>query len=651
MWRRCAKLRLRTPGGEPLAASRVRLVRTTIPLVLGSLALALVPAPLTAADETSSPGEREAVPTIRVDASSRGKSVSTALLGVNHRWTRNGFGVWDADKKRPEPKLMELIRRAGISTMRYPGGTTAALFDWNEAIGPPARRGCQIEGHWSSDGGFEPVRTRLAYGPDEFMRVAHAAGAAPLIMTPFVNQDPRSAANWVEYMNAKVGTNPAGGRPWARVRAANGHPAPYNVKRWEVGNESHVAPRRYGFGGKSKALRQYANGGVRTIKNEALGKRCDHRTPGTASNGEPDQSFEVLYTPANIQQIAVDGRAWRRVSDLSDVSGTKRVYEANGKTGRVLFGDGRHGRIPRKGAVVTADYLNRYAGFFRFARAMKRVDKHINVCASWGTPSFAQVTRGRPYDCATAHPLTNFSGDTGKWRSALEGHDRMMLGLAQRKTDVRAIMRTLPPRASMWLTEFQTIHGNDKAFPDWSASMSHAVYMTSSWLTWLKFGVRVGTGGDLLASAAGSVLGSPKAWTFSVEAMARQAITPMYEDKGKVVRSRVRANPSRLPRLRNAGGYKGLDVVATRGRDAAVNILAVNRLPSRDVRAKVVVKGGRLRGRATVRRVAAKHFTQSNPAGKPRRVRLQTSRRRVGQDGFSIVLPAHSVTTIRLPAR
>jgi alpha-N-arabinofuranosidase len=629
----------------------VRLLRITVAFVLGCLGPALVPAPPTVADEVTSPAERKGVPTIRVDASSRTKPVSTALLGVNHRWTRNGFGLWDADKNRPDPKLVELIRRAGISTMRYPGGTTAALFDWTKAIGPPSRRGCQIEGHWAANGGFQPVRKRLEYGPDEFMRVANAAGADPLIMTPFVNQDPRSAANWVEYMNAEVGTNPGGGRPWARVRAANGHRAPYDVRRWEVGNESHVAPRRYGFGGKIKALKQYANGGLRTIKNEALGKRCDHRTLGTASNGKPDQAFEVLYTPANIQRVTVDGRLWRRVSDLGDVSGTRRVYEANGKTGRVLFGNGRHGRIPKKGAVVKADYHNRYAGFFSFARAMKRVDKHINVCASWGTPSFAQVTRGRPYDCATAHPLTNFTGEEGKWRNALEGHDRMMLGLAHRKKHVRAVMRTLPSRASMWLTEFQPIHGHDKAFPTWSSSMSHAVYMTSSWLTWLKLGVRVGTGGDLLASAAGSVLGSPKAWTFSVEAMARQAITPMFKDRGKVVRSRVLSNPSRLPRLRHAGAYKGLDVVATRGRDAAVNILAVNRLPSRDVRTRVLVKGSRLRERATIRRVAAKHFTHANPAGKPRQVHLQTRKRRVGRDGFSIILPAHSVTVIRLPAR
>jgi alpha-N-arabinofuranosidase len=571
---------------------------------------------------------------------------------VNHRWTRNGFGLWDARKKRPEPKLVRLMRRAGVSTMRYPGGTTAALFDWEEAIGPPSKRGCQTEGHWASDGGFEPIRKHLGYGPDEFMRTARATRATPLIMTPFVNQDPRSAANWVEYMNAEVGTNPGGGKPWARVRAANGHRAPYDVKRWEVGNESHVAPVRYGFDNKRKALRQYANGGVRTIKKEALGKRCDHRARGTESNGKPDQIFHVLYKPANIQRLTVNGRRWREVSDLRNASKKQRVFEVHAESGQVQFGDGRHGRIPKKGAVVKADYRNRFAGFFRFARAMKRVDKRINVCASWGTPSFAQVVRARHYDCASAHPLTNFNADNGgAWRDALEGHDRMMLGLARRKNDVRAIMRTLPSRTSMWLTEFQSIHGHDKAFPAWSASMSHAVYMTSQWLTWLKLGVRLGTGGDLLASSAGSLLGSPRSWTFSVEAMARQAITPMFEDRGKVVRSRVQANPVRMPRLRDAGAYKGLDVVATRGRDGAVNILAVNRLPNRAVHARVVPDGIRLRGRAQIRRVAAKHFTQSNPAGKPRRVRLQKSSRQIGRGDFTIDLPAHSVTVIRLPDR
>ena len=42
---------------------------------------------------------------------------------------------------------------------------------------------------------------------------------------------PQSAANLVEYCNGDART------PWGAKRAANGHPAPYGVKYWQIGNE------------------------------------------------------------------------------------------------------------------------------------------------------------------------------------------------------------------------------------------------------------------------------------------------------------------------------------------------------------------------------------------------------------------------------
>merc|ERR1711933_638093 len=40
------------------------------------------------------------------------------------------------------------------------------------------------------------------------------------------------AAAWVEYCNGDAETT-----HWGRVRAARGHPKPYNVKYWYLGNE------------------------------------------------------------------------------------------------------------------------------------------------------------------------------------------------------------------------------------------------------------------------------------------------------------------------------------------------------------------------------------------------------------------------------
>lgn len=42
---------------------------------------------------------------------------------------------------------------------------------------------------------------------------------------------PEEAARWIEYCNGPVSS------PMGRLRAAHGHPEPYRVRHWEVGNE------------------------------------------------------------------------------------------------------------------------------------------------------------------------------------------------------------------------------------------------------------------------------------------------------------------------------------------------------------------------------------------------------------------------------
>ena len=65
-----------------------------------------------------------------------------------------------------------------------------------------------------------------------------AVGGTLVICLSFSAETAQSAADWVEYMNAEVGANPNGGKDWAAVRAANGHPRPYGITHWEIGNES-----------------------------------------------------------------------------------------------------------------------------------------------------------------------------------------------------------------------------------------------------------------------------------------------------------------------------------------------------------------------------------------------------------------------------
>lgn len=67
-------------------------------------------------------------------------------------------------------------------------------------------------------------------GIDEFCQFCELVGAQPLVCLSF-SDGPQSAADLVEYCNGDAST------VWSAKRAANGHPAPYHVKYWQIGNE------------------------------------------------------------------------------------------------------------------------------------------------------------------------------------------------------------------------------------------------------------------------------------------------------------------------------------------------------------------------------------------------------------------------------
>jgi alpha-N-arabinofuranosidase len=67
-------------------------------------------------------------------------------------------------------------------------------------------------------------------GIDEFCQFCELTGTEPLICVSFAD-GARSAADLVEYCNGSSQT------PWGAKRSQNGHPAPYHVKYFQVGNE------------------------------------------------------------------------------------------------------------------------------------------------------------------------------------------------------------------------------------------------------------------------------------------------------------------------------------------------------------------------------------------------------------------------------
>jgi len=123
-----------------------------------------------------------------------------------------------------DPDVIRLLKDSRLPLLRWPGGNFVSSYHWEDGVGPTAQRPTLPNYAW---GGIEPN----LFGTDEFIAFCRAVGCEPMICINAGNGTPEEAARWIEYCNGPV-RSPMGAR-----RAANGHPQPYKIRHWEVGNE------------------------------------------------------------------------------------------------------------------------------------------------------------------------------------------------------------------------------------------------------------------------------------------------------------------------------------------------------------------------------------------------------------------------------
>ncbi|GGL38534.1 hypothetical protein GCM10009037_22710 [Halarchaeum grantii] len=124
-----------------------------------------------------------------------------------------------------DPEVVELLRDADLPVLRWPGGNFVSGYHWRDGVGPVEERPTKPNPAWD---GIEPN----LFGTDEFLRFCEAVGCEPMVCLNAGDGTPGEAARWVEYCNGDPEETEMGA-----LRAANGHPEPYDVTYWEVGNE------------------------------------------------------------------------------------------------------------------------------------------------------------------------------------------------------------------------------------------------------------------------------------------------------------------------------------------------------------------------------------------------------------------------------
>ncbi|GHO83955.1 alpha-N-arabinofuranosidase [Dictyobacter formicarum] len=170
---------------------------------------------------------------IKIDAARRIGSVDKNIYGgfVEHLGRCIYGGIYEegsplSDEHGFRKDVMEAVQALHLPILRWPGGNFVSGYHWTDGIGPVDRRPRQLELAWHS---VESNR----FGTDEFMRYCEVMNIEPYICVNMGTGTMDEARSWVEYCNG------TGDTYWANLRRQNGHPEPYNVKYWGLGNEMY----------------------------------------------------------------------------------------------------------------------------------------------------------------------------------------------------------------------------------------------------------------------------------------------------------------------------------------------------------------------------------------------------------------------------
>ena len=145
--------------------------------------------------------------------------------------------------------IIEHLRKIGTKVIRWPGGCFAETYDWRDGIGPREKR--PVRRNWWTN--FDNRYETNEVGTDEFMRFCELCDADAYFAANITSTTPLDIRDWMDYCLSPENTTTL-----AKLRAENGHPAPYKIPYWGVGNETwggggDMTPEQY-----AHAYRRYA---------------------------------------------------------------------------------------------------------------------------------------------------------------------------------------------------------------------------------------------------------------------------------------------------------------------------------------------------------------------------------------------------------
>jgi len=124
------------------------------------------------------------------------------------------------------PDTIALLRQVHSGFWRLPGGNFLSDWNWYDSVGDRDKRPPMFDYAWNA------MQTNDV-GMDEFMTLCKLIDTEPYITVNAGFGDAHSAAEEVEYVNGSIHSRRG------VERARNGHPEPYHIKYWDIGNEPY----------------------------------------------------------------------------------------------------------------------------------------------------------------------------------------------------------------------------------------------------------------------------------------------------------------------------------------------------------------------------------------------------------------------------
>ena len=162
------------------------------------------------------------------------------------------------DQGKLRPSSYELVKQMAPPVVRFPGGTDIDYLDWHDLIDYAPGRECeQRPAVTKRKAIMDPQQKSLGtrFGLIEFLECMQDIGSEPILVLnigeSWLKENPDEnisyhCAAMLAYVNAPLENNlPAALKPYPEARAKSGHPEPFAVKKWQLGNETWLLKNNY----------------------------------------------------------------------------------------------------------------------------------------------------------------------------------------------------------------------------------------------------------------------------------------------------------------------------------------------------------------------------------------------------------------------